>query len=63
MRILHFAAAIARAILLILFCAFVSPVLKSQSQPPPPKIPGNFLDVGGAKIYYEECGRGRKPSS
>ncbi len=58
MRILHFAATIARATPLILLFAFLVPALKGQSQPATPKSPGNFLDVDGSKIYYEECGAG-----
>lgn len=34
------------------------PAARAQSQPPSATGPGNFLDVGGSKIYYEECGAG-----
>jgi 3-oxoadipate enol-lactonase len=58
MRIRHHAARDVRVTLLILLCAFFSPLIRAQSQPPTPKAPGNFLDVYGSKIYYEECGSG-----
>jgi 3-oxoadipate enol-lactonase len=58
MRILRAAAANVRVTLLILLCAFFPPLTKAQTQPPAPKTPGNFLDVDGSKIYYEECGTG-----
>jgi 3-oxoadipate enol-lactonase len=58
MRMLHFAATNVRVTLLILLCVFFSPVIRGQSQPATPKPPGNFLDVDGSKIYYEECGAG-----
>jgi 3-oxoadipate enol-lactonase len=58
MRILHAAAGNVRVTLLILLCAFFSPLLKAQTQPPPPRTPGTFLDLAGSKIYYEECGTG-----
>jgi 3-oxoadipate enol-lactonase len=58
MRILHPAAPNVSVTLLILLCAFFSSLLKAQTQPPPPKTPGNFLDLDGSKIYYEECGTG-----
>jgi 3-oxoadipate enol-lactonase len=56
MRILHFPTTNVRVGLLILLCAFSSPVIKGQGQSATPKAPGNFLDVDGAKIHYEECG-------
>jgi 3-oxoadipate enol-lactonase len=58
MRIQHHGALDVRVTLLILLCFFFSPMTRSQSQPPGPKTPGNFLDVDGSKIYYEECGTG-----
>lgn len=58
MRILHFPTTNVRVGLLILLFAFLSPVIKGQGQPATPKPPGNFLDVAGSKIYYEECGTG-----
>lgn len=58
MPILHSAAPKIRVSLLILLSAFFSPLMRAQTQPPAPKTPGNFLDVDGSKIYYEECGAG-----
>ncbi len=58
MRISHAAAPYARVTLLFLLCAFFSAQMKAQSRAATPKSPGNFLDVDGSKIYYEECGAG-----
>ena len=58
MRILHVAAPNFRVTLLMLFLAFLLPVAQGQGQPVTAKAPGNFLDVQGSKIYYEECGAG-----
>jgi 3-oxoadipate enol-lactonase len=58
MRILQAVAANVRVTLLILLCAFFSPLIRAQSLSPAPNTPGNFLDVDGSKIYYEECGTG-----
>ncbi|MFZ0584463.1 MAG: alpha/beta hydrolase [Candidatus Acidiferrales bacterium] len=42
----------------VAFLALLLPVTPAQSQVPSAAGPGNFLDVDGSKIYYEECGAG-----
>jgi len=58
MRNLHVAALNSRVTPLILVLALLLPVAQGQGQPSTAKAPGNFLDVQGLKIYYEECGAG-----
>src|SRR5215471_16211629 len=41
----------------IIFFAAASP-LHSLYSPSPEKRSGNYLDISGSKIYYEQCGSG-----
>jgi 3-oxoadipate enol-lactonase len=50
-------ATIASLTFCMAFLALLVPVTRAQA-PAPTAGPGNFLDVDGSKIYYEECGAG-----
>ena len=56
MDICRKASAIARFMICVLALAVTLPPGLAQSHPQTP--PGNFLDLDGSKIYYEECGTG-----
>ena len=58
MRTLQLAVIDVRVLVLILALAFLLPASQGQGQAAPLKTPGNFLDVDGSKIYYQECGTG-----
>ncbi len=56
MDIYRRASAIARFMICVLALAVTLPPALGQSLPQTPR--GNFLDLDGSKIYYEECGTG-----
>ena len=56
MDIYRNASAIARFMICVLALAVTLPPAHGQSQTDARTPPGNFLDLGGSKIYYEECG-------
>jgi 3-oxoadipate enol-lactonase len=58
MDIYRNASAIARFMICVLALAVSLPPAHGQSQTDTRTPPGNFLDLDGSKIYYEECGTG-----
>ena len=58
MDIYRNASAITRFMICVLALAVTLLSAHGQSQAHPQPPPGNFLDLDGSKIYYEECGTG-----